>query len=211
MTIDPSSPRARVGAAIRQLGHDVVGHHADDAVLDEIAQALSACSGRIVAGSPRSREKAEYHEHWDSDIADGDSVASFDDRPLSGVCSPWSVEPDVRRHGEGVIARVTFHAAHEGAPDRCHGGIVAALFDDMLGSVLSVIGEGAFTGELTVRYEAPVPLRRELVCICRIDGRDGRKLYFSGELTDDGQVLSRATSTFIVPRVSATQSTFDPA
>jgi acyl-coenzyme A thioesterase PaaI-like protein len=137
-------------------------------------------------------------------------IDSWSDRPISGISSPWSVEPEVRRHGDGVIARVTFGAAHEGAPDRCHGGIVAALFDDILGSVLSVIGQGAFTGELTVRYVAPVPLHRELLCECRIDSQDGRKLYLSGELTDNGQVVARATSIFIQPRMATTQTTFEP-
>ena len=76
--------------------------------------------------------------------------------------------------------------------------------------MLAVIGQGAFTGELTVRYVAPVPLYRELLCTCHFDSRDGRKLYLSGELTDDGQVVARATSIFIQPRAAETQTTFDP-
>ena len=101
------------------------------------------------------REKVDFHQHWDTQIGEGDPVESFENRPVSGPASPWSVEPDIRREGDGVRATVTFQAAHEGAPERCHGGIVAALFDDLLGAVLSVIGEGAFTGELMIRYDAP--------------------------------------------------------
>jgi len=210
VTSDPSSPRAHLGAALRQLGHDIVGHQADDQLLSEMAEALAAFSQRLVQGEHRAREKQGFHEHWNTSIAEGEEVASWSDRPISGTSSPWSVEPEVRRHGNGVQAKVTFGAAHEGAPERCHGGIVAALFDDILGSVLAVIGEGAFTGELTIRYVAPVPLYRELLCTCWIEHRDGRKLYLSGELTLDGQVLSRATSIFIQPRTAETQSTFEP-
>ena len=206
----PSSSRAHLGAAIRQLGHDVVGHQADDGLLDELTDTLVGYSDRLAVGQHRSRDKAGFHEHWDTRIAEGEPVESWSDRPISGVTSPWSVEPEVRRHGDGVRALVTFGAAHEGAPDRCHGGIVAALFDDILGSVLSVIGQGAFTGELTVRYVAPVPLHRELACTCRFDSRDGRKLYLSGELTDGDIVVARATSIFIQPRTAMTQTTFDP-
>lgn len=210
MTSPPSSSRAQVGAAIRELGHDIVGHQAHDSVLDEVAASLRAHAQRLATGERRSRDKAGFHEHWDTHIAEGELINSWTDRPISGISSPWSVEPEVRRHGDGVIARVTFKSAHEGAPDRCHGGIVAALFDDILGSVLSVIGQGAFTGELTVRYVAPVPLYRELLCECRIDSRDGRKLYLSGEITDAGQVVARATSIFIQPRTATTQTTFEP-
>lgn len=196
---------------IRQLGHDVVGHAADDTVLDALADAVTEASRTIAAGERRSRDVTGFHERWNAALEEGDPVPSYGDRPFSGDCSPWSVEPDVRRHGEGVRATVTFGSSHEGAPQRCHGGIVAGLFDDILGSVLGVIGEGAFTGELAIRYVAPVPLHRELVCLCRLDRRDGRKLYLSGELLDEDAVVARATATFIRPKDAPTQSTFDPA
>ncbi len=208
-TTSPS--RARLGDAMRQLGHDVVGHEAADSVLDDLTDALRRSSQALSAGAPRSRNNAGFHDRWTADLAEGDQVPNWDDRPFSGPCSPWSVEPDIRRHREGVIARVTFRAAHEGAPGRCHGGIVAGFFDDILGSVLGVIGEGAFTGELTIRYELPVPLHRELVCICRYEGREGRKLFLTGELCDGDVVLCRTKSIFIQPKSALSQSTFDPA
>ena len=93
---------------IRQLGHDIVGHHAGDALLDELADTLAGCSTRIGQGEHRSRDKAGFHEHWDTNIAEGDPIESWSDRPISGITSPWGLEPDVRRHGDGVIARVTF-------------------------------------------------------------------------------------------------------
>ncbi len=179
-------------------------------MLDRLASALVAFSTEISPGAPRSRDNVGFHDHWDAEIAEGAPVHNWDDRPFSGECSPWSVEPDVRREGVGVRGTVTFHSAHEGAPGRCHGGIVAGLFDDVLGSVLSVLGEGAFTGELTIRYDAPVPLHRELVMRCWLERRDGRKLYINGELTDGDQLVSSARSVFIQPRQAMSQSTFEP-
>jgi acyl-coenzyme A thioesterase PaaI-like protein len=208
---DPSPSRAALGAAIRQLAHDMVGHLADDALIDEMTTTLAAFSERMVACEPRSRENSGFHEHWDSDVVEGEEVLSYEYRPFSGQASPWSVEPDIRRRGDGVVATVVFGAAHEGAPERCHGGIVAGLFDDILGSVLSVTGEGAFTGELTVRYNAPVPLHTPLACACWVERREGRKLHMLGELSDGDQIVSTARAIFIQPREAATQSTFDPA
>jgi acyl-coenzyme A thioesterase PaaI-like protein len=189
----------------------MVGHHADDAMLDELTNTLLDYSQRIRCGEPQSREKTGFHEHWDPEVPDGGEVNSWIYRPVTGAGSPWSLEPEVRRQGDGVVAKVTFHQAHEGAPERCHGGLVAALFDDILGCVLHVIGEGAFTGELTIRYDAPVPLHRELLCNCRLDRKEGRKLYMTGELTDGDTLVSSARALFIQPRVAMTQSTFDPA
>ena len=203
--------RAALGAALRQLAHDVVGHRADPVVTTELIAILQAYSARIAEGGSRSREKSMFLEHWDSHVEEGERVESYEYRPFSGVSSPWSVDPDIRRSGNGVAATVTFGAAHEGAPERCHGGIVAGLFDDILGSVLSVTGDGGFTGELTVRYSAAVPLHRLLHCTGRVDRREGRKIFMVGEMFDGDLLLSTARAVFIQPRQADTQSTFDPA
>ena len=126
-------------------------------------------------------------------------MTSYDERPISGRSSPWGLDIEVRRDGEEVVAAFTLRAAHEGAPGRSHGGIVAALFDDVYGFVLQMRAEVAFTGELWLRYEAGVPIGEPLSCRVRLDRQDGRKLYMTGELTvvTTGQVLTRSTATFI--------------
>ncbi|MCU1392083.1 MAG: hypothetical protein JWM34_511 [Ilumatobacteraceae bacterium] len=207
----PSPARAALGAAVRRLAHDVVGHQPDDELLDELTATLNAYSERIVPAPSRSRENSGFHEHWENHVGEGEPVESYEYRPFSGAASPWSVDPDIRRDGEGVAAALTFGSAHEGAPGRCHGGIVAGLFDDVLGSVLSVTGDGGFTGELTVRYLIGVPLHLELTMRCWVDRREGRKLFLLGELVRGDTVFATAKAVFIRPRDAPTQSTFDPA
>jgi acyl-coenzyme A thioesterase PaaI-like protein len=105
----------------------------------------------------------------------------------------------MHRHGDEIEAFVTLRAAHEGPPGRSHGGIVAALFDDVFGYVLGVYRLPAFTGELSIRYVGATPLHRRLACRVRLAERAGRKLLMTGELTDvgTGQVTATATATFI--------------
>ena len=71
--------------------------------------------------------------------------------------------------------------AFEGAPGRAHGGIVAAAFDDVTGFVIGQLREPAFTGELTVRYLAPVPVDEPLEMRARLEGRERRKLFITAE------------------------------
>ena len=160
--------------------------------------------------APRSRGEANVASGVHVPPVEGALLPNWDERPISGQASPWSLEPEMRRLGDGVVAKVTFRAAHEGAPGRAHGGLVAALFDDILGAVLSVVGLGAFTGELSVRYAAPTPLHRELLCTCRLTERDGRKLYMTGELTDQGVNICTTKATFIIPKTPFTHTTFGP-
>jgi len=193
--------RARAGRAVRDLGHALVGHDADVELIDEVADTLDKLITRLDEGPVRHRVREDRSERWATPIADGGRMVTYDERPFSGRSSPWGVDPEVHRHGNEIEAIVTLRAAHEGAPDRSHGGIVAGFFDDVFGFVLDVIQEAAFTGELTIRYERPTPLYRPIACRGRLARREGRKLHIEGELVDittEGQpVVARARSVFI--------------
>jgi acyl-coenzyme A thioesterase PaaI-like protein len=176
--------RRRAGHAVRNLGHALVGHRAESALLDEVAATLEALTERLELGEVRSRATVDFSDHTTEAPGRGTQLESYDDRPFSGLASPWGLDVDVHQRGDGVEATVTLREAHEGAPNRSHGGIVAALFDDVFGFILGVIKQAAFTGELTIRYEAATPLHRPLVCRGRLVERASRKLWIEGELID---------------------------
>ena len=180
---DAGEQRAAAGRAVRDLGHALVGHDAPVELLAEVAGTLDALTARLDQGAVRSRPAGYTSSSW-SPTPPGGRLTTYDDRPVSGRASPWGLDLEVHRHGDEVEGRVVLRSAHEGAPGRSHGGVVAALFDDVFGFVLGILQEPAFTGELTVRYVAPVPLHRTLACRCRLDRREGRKLHIVGELVD---------------------------
>ena len=191
--------RAGAGRALRDVGHALVGHHASIDLLDEITTTLDDLTHRLGEGSSRTRGEGRTNGDVGEPPPDGSVMTSYDERPISGRSSPWGLDIEVRRDGEEVVAAFTLRAAHEGAPGRSHGGIVAALFDDVYGFVWQMRAEVAFTGELWLRYEAGVPIGEPLSCRVRLDRQDGRKLHMTGELTvvTTGQVLTRSTATFI--------------
>jgi acyl-coenzyme A thioesterase PaaI-like protein len=195
----PDEARARnaLGAAVRRLTHAVVGHHAPLHRLRDTASILDGLSTDHESGERRSRSSDTFRAAWDAPIGDGDRIFTHLDRPFSGEASPWGLDIDARRSGDDVVAQVTLRSAHEGAPDRGHGGIVAALFDDVLGMLLQVHQHRAFTGELTVRYEAGTPLHRPLRLVASLVGMEGRKLHLAGELFDGEQRLATAKAIFI--------------
>lgn len=199
---DPAvtAARQRAGQAIRDLSHAFIGRHASVEQIEHLADALEGITAELWPLDPRSRDQQHFQGSGHTEgYPQGRFTHDFDDRPVSGRSSPWGLDLDLHRHGDEIEALVTLGPAHEGAPNRSHGGVVAALFDDVFGFVLGVIGTPAFTGDLYVRYEAPVPLHRQLACRVRLDDRQGRKILLVGELvdTESAQVVATATATFI--------------
>jgi acyl-coenzyme A thioesterase PaaI-like protein len=191
--------RQRAGRAIRDLGHAFVGRHATVEQIERLAEVLEGITAELWPGELRTRSEHSFSRGEQADYPQGRFDHDFDDRPVSGTSSPWGLDLDLHRHGDEIEALVTLRSAHEGAPGRSHGGVVAALFDDVFGFVLGVLHEPAFTGDLYVRYAAPVPLHRQLACRVRLAERQGRKILMTGELSDveTGDVVTTATATFI--------------
>lgn len=189
--------RAHAGRAVRDLGHQLVGHEASKELLDRITATLEALSGELAANTRRNRAVTRRGGDWGQAPADGAAMTGFDERPVSGRASPWGLDVTIRRDGDEVVATCTLRAAHEGAAGRSHGGVVAALFDDVFGFVLTLLAVPGFTGEITVRYHDGVPIGVPLECRVRCNDRQGRKILVTGELTDAGRVVATSSGIFI--------------
>ncbi len=122
--------------------------------------------------------------------------------PLSGASNPLA--PPMTAEllsgpGEGVVVvgAVTFGSAYEGPPGHVHGGMVAAMFDELLGFAQLAAG---FTGTLTIRYRKPTPLHVPLTLRAWMDREDGRKRVVKGTCHSGEVLLSEAEGLFISPR-----------
>jgi acyl-coenzyme A thioesterase PaaI-like protein len=103
-----------------------------------------------------------------------------------------------RRDGEVVTAVHRVAARHQGAPDIAHGGIVATLLDEISCAAVAFVHDVyVVTGELTVRYEAPVPVSVPLHLEARVTSQAHPKYaVVEGRVQRDGTVLARSTGKF---------------
>ncbi|QGG94079.1 hypothetical protein [Actinomarinicola tropica] len=62
---------------------------------------------------------------------------------------------------------------------------------------MALIGEMAFTGELSLRYEGPCPMGVPLQFRAWLDRREGRKLHLRCTGTAQGEVFVRSAAVFI--------------
>jgi acyl-coenzyme A thioesterase PaaI-like protein len=126
-----------------------------------------------------------------------DPMEYFPYSPLIGPGNPIALPVEFRFEAGIVRGRATFTAPYCGPPEHVHGGVVAAVFDELLGTVNVANGLGAMTGTLTVRYRKPVPLHAEIRMEGRPAGVDGRKVYAEGTMWHGETLLAEAEGIFI--------------
>jgi acyl-coenzyme A thioesterase PaaI-like protein len=120
--------------------------------------------------------------------------------PFSPVVGPLNAISPLAHFefdGERLHGTANLGATYNGPPGMVHGGIIALVFDELLGATNVCHGLGGFTGTLSVRYEKPTFIDTELVLEGWIDRVEGRKVFTHGTISIDGGVTARAEGIFI--------------
>ena len=104
--------------------------------------------------------------------------------------------------GEGLTTHSQFTVSehHQGAPGLAHGGLLAAAFDEALGSLNWLLRRPAVTGRLETDFRRPVPVGSVLYIDAEVRGQAGRKVYTRarGALdAPDGPVAVTAAALFV--------------
>lgn len=189
---------ARIALAdeLRRGMHLLVGRDPSKAELNEFTEQLRTVFDQLGASLPRERSAMTGQQEMVVP-AEGETLADSLDRPVSGAGNPFSVPMTMTREGDTVVSTVTLEGGFEGAPGRSHGGVVAAIFDDLFGSVPMLNGKIAFTASLTVEYVAPSPVREPVTFRGWVDRIDGKKIFIAGDAHHGDTLVSRANALFI--------------
>ena len=96
-----------------------------------------------------------------------------------------------------VGGEVVFSPTYAGPPDAVHGGIIAAVFDEILAMANVIAGNAGFTGTLTIKYHKKTPLNTPIELWGMNVRKSGRKLVSHGEMRVNGVVTASAEGLFI--------------
>ena len=101
---------------------------------------------------------------------------------------------DGRVRGTAQFSR--FHLGRNGA---VHGGLIAMLFDSVLGYTAAKLTRSPYqrTAYLHVNYRQIVPVEKELQVDAGIERIDGRKIFVDGRITDGDAVLADGEALFV--------------
>ena len=119
---------------------------------------------------------------------------------LCGDENPAGIRTRFFVEGEEVRGRIVLPRHVNGYRDVAHGGVVAALLDETMGWAATVFGKEHpmyVTGEITVKYLAPVPVCEEIEVRSRLVEDAGRLAYAEGRLLHGGKTCARAKGKFV--------------
>jgi acyl-coenzyme A thioesterase PaaI-like protein len=208
-TADPAAPlddggddRRRLSDEVRRVIRGVrvtrVGPEDRDRARALLAEANAILEGEVTTGP-----------YWQAGLESfGGFSLSADPRvlfpfsPAMGALNPLApkVTVDVAAD-KSITGEVTFTEAYNGPPfDTTHGGVVALVYDDLLGMAALAAAGGGMTARLTVNYRRRTPLFVPIQFTAWLEEHEGRKFVARGEMRHAGELLSEADGLFIRPR-----------
>lgn len=115
------------------------------------------------------------------------------------------------REDNSVFTEIELTVAEQGPPGHAHGGVLAALLDEVMGTAVWHAGFMVLAANLNIDFRRPVPLGVPLVVTGTVSDRDGRKLFARGEISlPDGTKAAVGKGLFIEARDLFTQQEGSP-
>jgi acyl-coenzyme A thioesterase PaaI-like protein len=195
-TADGDEPLNRLAGALRRITAVMVGQPLREEHITDAVVQVAAVADRLEAAA--REEKRTRNQP----VAEGHPQDIFSTSPVIGFANPvappvevWAVEG--HEGWREVRGRVTYGYAYEGPPTCVHGGVIAELFDELLGMSNIMAGQGAMTGTLKIRYRRPTPLLVPLQLAARHTGKEGRKVFAWGGIYAQGELTAEAEGVFI--------------
>lgn len=205
-TADPTAAPAE-GTPFLRPDNDGSGHI-------ELAAELRRVRG-LVAGSTFSdvhdavatvRELADHLEEIGTTVRPADYETwgvpeHLGSNPAIGGRNPVSppLEPVVLPDAT-VRCDLRLGIEYQGPPGCVHGGIVALVFDEMLGLANAAAGSVGMTADLRVQYKSPTPLYAPLRFKARQTRVEGRKIWATATLHTGDTLCATTEALFIEPR-----------
>jgi acyl-coenzyme A thioesterase PaaI-like protein len=198
---DPAATRAEVAGKLRELGHEFVARDVDEATLAHMSEVIDQLidEARRAPGRTRTLAASSY-DAFASTVPQhgtGEPRQLFSDSIVSGGSNPMGLGAYLWRDGEQAVMEVTLGKAFEGAPERAHGGVVAALVDETMGLVLAIHHQMAYTVQLNIAYRAPTPVNTPLLSRAWLERREGRKLFMHARVSAGETTVVEAEAIFV--------------
>jgi acyl-coenzyme A thioesterase PaaI-like protein len=183
--------RFALAVAVRRITSAMVGLPLTDKDIDAATAAITEVAERLeAAAGPGRRPRAQPDPV-------GQPQDFFPTSPVIGYANPVAPPVVVEAVNGELHGTARFDYQYEGPPTCVHGGVIAMVFDEMLGAANILSGNPGMTGTLTIRYRKPTPLLTDLRLKAKFVRREGRKIYTSGTIHHGDVLTAEAEGVFI--------------
>jgi acyl-coenzyme A thioesterase PaaI-like protein len=165
----------RIVEAVRRINEKVLqlgGSLADLTTAANRVESLLATLDAVTA------ERAIETYRGAFDLTDPNNVLPFN--PATGVLHPLAPKLELSVEGKRLLAYCEFTRCHEGGPNTAHGGLIAAVYDQLLAYATMLEGKTGPTLWLRVTYLKPTPIDERLRFETTVTAIDGRKYSVAG-------------------------------
>ena len=108
--------------------------------------------------------------------------------------------PFYEMEDKSVVSIFEYKDHHQSYPERCHGGMITCMLDEIIGRAIWVLEPDIWgvTTNISVKFRKPVPLNEKIKAVGRITVNKSRVFQGTGEIvTLDGIVLAEAEVTYL--------------
>ncbi len=201
-TPQTASEDLAIAAAVRELNRLCRTSAVSDIEREQALEHLNAATELLGATQYEGPFWVTGKSAIEGFVAKNDLQALCPFSPAMGPANPISpdinITVDEENHIHGVVR---FSESFNGPPfDFVHGGVVALIYDDLIGMAAMLGDGGGMTVRLTINYRQPTPLFKPIDVHAWYDRTEGRKLYARGEMRCDGELLNEAEGLFVRPK-----------
>lgn len=194
--VEDTSLRSRLAHGLAALGDRVATTELSDEQLESLCDAVT----ELAAGAVGVR-RAPWWEQGP------DFGAAYRKRsPFIGAENPRSFGMSILDTStverSGAQGNVTLSHLFAGPPGAVHGGVLAGLFDEVLGSLARHMDPDGIvvTATLSTRFRKPTPVETPLVIDAWISRRGARRMRAEATCVADGVVTATAEALMVLRR-----------
>ncbi len=178
----PGATSASVVDVLRSLASTVHSAEVHEEARAEALAHLRAAHSLLEGGEPRLRWYEVDEAEAGATQARNRELSTFSGR-LNVLAPPLRIRAGKLADGRAaLIGRVRLDRLREGPPRAAHGGVLAGLFDELLGGGQRLSGGSpGVTARLTIRYRRPTPLDADLELRVWIHDERSRRVVLRGD------------------------------
>ncbi len=121
---------------------------------------------------------------------------------VCGKKNPVGLHAVIRREKDKIIGEFISRKEHEGPRGLLHGGIIAALLDEVMVYLAHTVispGQDTPTASLTIRFHKPVPTGKKIILEATTIGKHSRLVQAQASVRfEDGTLVARGEGKFII-------------